>query len=66
MEELKARTMEEMTLAESKVGAMLETKKRMVEEASAKLLLLRQESRKVDMQLDEARRKKILGASSGV
>lgn len=60
LDKLKLRNSEEIRMAETKVCAMLENKKCLVEEASAKLLLLRNETSEVCKQLDEARTRKFL------
>ena len=60
IDDLGAKNGGEMTLAESKVRAMLESKKSVVEGASAQLLKLRNDTSNIERELDEARKKKLL------
>jgi transglutaminase/protease-like cytokinesis protein 3 len=60
IDDLRATNDGEMKLAESKVRAMLESKKSVVEGASAQLLKLRNDTSNIERELDEARKKKLL------
>ena len=60
IDDLRAKNDGEMKLAESKVRAMLGSKKSVVEGASAQLLKLRNDTSNIERELDEARKKKLL------
>ena len=60
IDDLRVKNGGEMTLAESKVRAMLESKTTVVDGALAQLLKLRNDTSNVERDLDEARKKKLL------
>jgi hypothetical protein len=60
MDDLRVKNGGEMEVAKSKVRAMIESKKFVVEGASAQLLKLRNDTSNVEIELDEARKKKLL------
>lgn len=64
VKDLKQKFVREMEMARSKVDAMLEKKQQMVEEASVRLLELNKEVTRVQKELDDARKKKLLHMSS--
>ena len=61
LESLKASNAKEISLAEGKVSQMLSNKQAILEQASAKLLRLRQETAEIESDLDNARTAKVLG-----
>jgi len=64
VKDLKQKFVREMEMARSKVDAILEKKQQMVEEASVRLLELNKEVTRVQKELDDARKKKLLHMSS--
>jgi 2-hydroxychromene-2-carboxylate isomerase len=62
LNELKAMYADEIRLAQAKVAAMLDKKRSLVEDASAKLLRLQNDIAEIERQIDEARSRKIWGS----
>ena len=61
LESMKGVQAKEITLAETKIQKMIESKKETLDRASDKLLSLRQEVTNMDHDLDEARKRRVLG-----
>jgi hypothetical protein len=60
MDDLRAKNSGEMELAKSKVCAILESKTFVIEGASVQLLKLCNDTSNIEIELDEARKKKLL------
>ena len=61
LDDVKADNEKELKLADDKINAMLENRKCMLKDASAELLRLRKETGRIEKEVDDARKAKVLG-----